>query len=532
MHKLAKAVRLTRINYTLLNHNVDQVLATQLPTRSLKVISKLNPFNWRKTTTEQNAEQLKLALIKLGPIFVKLGQTLSTRSDILPKPMIDQLKTLQDQVPPIPDERAKYLIEKALGQNPKQYFKTINYTAIASASVAQVHRATLHDGSEVVIKILRPGIEKQIKRDVELMRSMAKLLQRFIRSTQHFKPLETIDEFARHLFDELDLLREAANASQMRRDFEQSEQLYIPKVFWPYCNKQLMVMEYIDGIRISDHQQLQKHQISQPQVAKQLVELFFEQILSDSIFHADMHPGNIFVNRDKAQHPQLMLVDFGIVSSLTPTDQRYLAENFAAFLNRDYRRVALLHIESGWLPSDTSVDAFETMIRSVCEPIFERPLGEISLGELMLRLFQTASQFKMHIQPQLTMLQKTLVNIEGLARELDPKIDLWGTAKPVIKSWLTQQKSPPMILKRLSEQLPQFAQKLNRWVNDNQPLTQEPIANTPSKTRFFKGLLTGIAASLMVGGLMTQPQFSHYLHAHWPLLPIGAGLLIATLFLG
>jgi ubiquinone biosynthesis protein len=401
-------------------------------------------------------ERLRQALEELGPIFVKFGQMLSTRRDLLPLDIADALAKLQDQVPPFPFALAAVEIEAALGRPVDQVFAAFEQQPIASASVAQVHIARLKNGTEVAVKVLRPGIEKVIARDVKLMDTAAGLVERLWADGRRLKPREVVAEFARHLDDELDLVREAANASLLRRNFENSPLLSVPAVHWDYCARRVMVMERMHGTPISQVETLRRKGIDIPKLARAGVEIFFTQVFRDGFFHADMHPGNILV----ADDGKYVALDFGIMGTLSDTDKNYLAQNFLAFFKRDYRRVALAHLDAGWVPAGTRIDDFENAIRAVCEPIFARPLKEIFFGRLLLRLFQTSRRFNVEVQPQLVLLQKTLLNIEGLGRELDPDLDLWQTAKPYLERWMDEQLGWRGLLRTVRREAPTWAQTL------------------------------------------------------------------------
>ncbi|MCB1639059.1 MAG: ubiquinone biosynthesis regulatory protein kinase UbiB, partial [Thiothrix sp.] len=412
-----------------------------------------------------------------GPIFVKFGQMLSTRRDLLPDDIALELRLLQDRVPPFPAEEARRLIEKAYGRPVTEVFQHFETSPMASASVAQVHAATLWGGSEVVIKVLRPGIEKTIRQDIALMYVLAGLLQRYWKEGRRLRPVEVVREYEKNIFDELDMQREAANASQLRRNFINLPDLYIPEVHWDYIHRNVMVMERIYGVPIGNIEELEAFGINFKRLGERGVEIFFTQVFRHNFFHADMHPGNIFVDINNPADPRYLAVDFGIVGTLSPADQRYLAENFHAFFNRDYRRVAELHVESGWVPSSTRVDEFESAIRSVCEPIFERPISEISFGQLLMRLFQTARRFNMQVQPQLVLLQKTLLNIEGLGRQLYPELDLWTTAKPFIQRWMDEQVGVRALLKGARYNLPKLLENLPYMPNLLHDLMQQANQN-------------------------------------------------------
>lgn len=451
--------RLIYINYVMARHRVDRIVFKTGPLSSLRFLSYLNPFNWRKQSQATRGESIRRALETLGPIFVKFGQALSTRRDLLPDDIVDELEKLQDQVPAFPGKEAVKIIENAYGQPLSTVFCTFDEEPLASASVAQVHRATLKNGKQVVVKVLRPGIAKTIKRDIALLNTVARILECVWSGSRRLKPVEVVKEFEHTLSDELDLVRESANASQLRRNFSGSDMLYVPEVDWSKTKKNVMVMEYISGIPVSDVATLKKTGIDLKALAERGVEIFFKQVFEHSFFHADMHPGNIFVSRENKSAPKYIAVDFGIMGILNPQDQRYLAENLLAFFKRDYRRVALLHVESGWVPSHVRVDQFESAIRTVCEPIFEKPLKDISFGRLLMNLFQTAGRFEMQVQPQLLLLQKTLLHIEGLGRQLYPELDLWQTGKPFLEGWVRQQLGPKQIMKKLYQQAPRWAER-------------------------------------------------------------------------
>jgi ubiquinone biosynthesis protein len=379
--------------------------------------------------------RLRRALETLGPISVKFGQILSTRRDLVPLDIADELARLQDRVPPFASEAAVAEVERSLGARLDAAFASFEKTPVASASIAQVHLARLHDGTEVAVKVLRPGVERAVARDLELLETGAALVERLWRDGPRLKPREVVAEFARHLDEELDLMREAANASQLRRNFEGSPLLLVPAVYWDLCSQRVMVMERMHGTPISQVQVLREKGVDIPALARAGVEIFFTQVFRHGFFHADMHPGNILV----ADDGRYIALDFGIMGALTEVDKSYLAQNFIAFFNRDYRRVAQAHLDAGWVPPSTRIDEFEAAIRAVCEPVFARPLKEIYFGRLLLRLFQTSRRFNVEVQPQLVMLQKTLLNIEGLGRELDPDLDLWRTAKPLLERWMGEQ---------------------------------------------------------------------------------------------
>jgi ubiquinone biosynthesis protein len=413
---------------------------------------------------QPGAVRLRRALETLGPIFVKFGQVLSTRRDLLPSDIADELAKLQDQVPAFASAEAVAEIERSLGKRIDEMFAHFEQQPVASASIAQVHLATLRNGAEVAVKVLRPGVESAIRRDVLLLETAAGLMERLWVEGRRLKPREVVAEFSRHLEEELDLLREAANASQLRRNFEHSPLLAVPLVHWDFCAQRVMVMERMHGTPVSQVAELRAQGVDIPALARTGVEIFFTQVFRDGFFHADMHPGNILVELGPevggATRGRYVALDFGIMGTLTETDKNYLAQNFVAFFNRDYRRVAQAHLDAGWVPADTRVDQFEAAIRAVCEPIFARPLKEIYFGKLLLRLFQTSRRFNVEVQPQLVMLQKTLLNIEGLGRQLDPELDLWTTAKPYLERWMDERIGWRGLLQAIRREAPTWAQTL------------------------------------------------------------------------
>ncbi len=446
--------RLAKIIIVGLRFGLDQMVLDADTSGRLPRIWRI-VFFWRRYD-EPRAVRLRRALESLGPIFVKFGQMLSTRRDLLPPDLADELALLQDRVPPFPTEQALAVLESFYGRHVDEIFINFERQPVASASVAQVHFAELPDGTEVAVKILRPGIERVIAHDLALLDTAAILLDKIWIEARRLKPREVVAEFSKYLHDELDLMREASNCSQLRRNFQNSPLLMVPEVHWDWCGKSVMVMERMHGIPISQTQTLRAQGISLPALSRAGVEIFFTQVFRDSFFHADMHPGNIFVHRDG----RYIALDFGIMGTLNEEDKHYLAQNFLAFFQRDYRRVAQAHIDAGWVPAKTRVEEFEAAIRTVCEPIFDRPLKEISFGKTLLRLFQTARRFEMEVQPQLVLLQKTLLNIEGLGRQLDPDLDLWKTAKPFLERWTNEQIGWRALLHNVKEEAPYWANSL------------------------------------------------------------------------
>ncbi len=460
MNYFTHLIRLIHINFVLMRYHLDEFIFTIPWFYPLRFFGYLNPWRWFSKGNLSRGERIRLALEDLGPIFIKAGQILSTRRDLLPDDIADSLSKLQDQVAPFPGDKAKQIVETALGAKISDIFNEFDNMPLASASVAQVHPAILLDGRIAVVKVLRPNIKKIILRDLDLLRTLASLASRYWVEGRRFKPKEIVDEIAHTLLDELDLMREGANASQLRRNFQHSSELYIPEIYWTYCRSNVLVMERINGIPVHNIPALKAAGINMKKLAETGIQLFFTQVFRDSFFHADMHPGNIFVAAHSPDNPQYIAVDFGIVGSLNTKDQRYLAENMLAFFKRDYQRVAELHVASGWLPPDTRIDQFEGAIRAVCEPIFERPLKDISFGQLLLRLFQTARRFNINIQPQLILLQKTLLNIEGVGRQIDPELDLWTTAAPFLEQWLKKQVGIKAFFRRIKENAPYWSEKL------------------------------------------------------------------------
>ena len=459
--KLQQFFRLLQINHVLSKHRLDEIIQATHLIRPLRYLSYLSPYRLTHSNKIPRGERIRLALQELGPIFVKFGQLLSTRRDLLPDDVAEALVKLQDQVAPFGNEEARALIQQTYGQESiDQYFAHIDEQPLASASIAQVHAAKLVDGSEVILKLVRPNIEKTIKHDVGLLYTIAGLAERYWSEGKRLRPTEVVAELEKNLFDELDMLREASSASQLKRNFEGTELLYVPDINWQLTKPKLLVQERVYGIPIGDIEALKAQNVNLERLAEMGVEIFFTQIFKHSFFHADMHPGNIMVDATDPENPKYVAIDFGIMGTLAQDDQRYLADNFLAFFNHDYHRVAELHIESGWVPADTKLDEFEAAIRSVCEPIFAKPLKEISFGQLLLRLFQTARRFNMEVQPQLVLLQKTLLNIEGLGRQLYPYLDLWKTAKPILEHWMKERMSLSTALTTIQKEAPNWLHTL------------------------------------------------------------------------
>lgn len=461
MKALKPFFRLTYISYVLLKHGLDEIVFEAHLLPGLALLTRISPFRYTKQRQKPRGVRLREALEELGPIFVKLGQLLSTRPDIIPEDIIQELRLLQDKVPPFAGKMAIEMIETALLASLDHLFKKFDSEALASASVAQVHAATLWDGKEVVVKVLRPNVSQAIQKDIATLKTIAKLSNRYSKRARQFKPLELVLEFEKTLHFELDLMREGANASQLKRNFSNSTLLQVPKIYWEYSKNTVLVMERVYGIPIYQVSELKQQGFNLKKLAEVCVEVFFTQVFRDCFFHADMHPGNLRVASNNPMQPSLIAMDFGIMGSLNPDDQRYLAENFLALFKRDYRRVAELHLKSGWIPPHTNLVDFESSLRTVCEPMFERPIKEISIGQLLLRLFQTASEFQINIQPQLILLQKTLLNVEGLARTLYPELDLWQTAGPFLQKWMKTQVGPRAFLRKLRSESPHFLERLN-----------------------------------------------------------------------
>lgn len=535
---ITQSWRLLQIFKVLIKHLLHpQVVARR---SILGFLSILNPYAWGMTKQRGRGERIRDALVELGPIFVKFGQMLSTRADILPEDIVQALTQLQDRVPPFPAEQALAMVEKNFKKPVEQVFAEFDATPLASASIAQVHAAILLTGEDVIVKILRPKIQKKIKRDVNLLYTVASVVNFCWSQSYRLRPLEVVQEFDQTLQDELDLMREAANAQQLQRNFQGSVLLHVPVIYWDYTSKNIMVQERVYGTSIGNMSALRDAGVNFRCLAERGVEIFFTQVFRDAFFHADMHPGNLFVDITNPQLPSYIGVDFGIVGTLNPTDQRYLAENMLAFFRRDYRRVAVLHVESGWVPADTRIDQMESAIRTVSEPLFERPLADISFGQVLLRLFQVAERFHMTVQPQLLLLQKTLFNIEALGRQLYPELDLWATAQPHLQRFVREQKGLPAILKNVVSdfpdqveralQMPNMLYRLLEHAQLSAPATalshtqklqaQQARAQKSSFLLFLSGLC------LFGAGMLSVHWF---VHLHW--LFIGFGLFV-LLWLG
>ena len=446
------------IVWTVLRYGLDELVLASFERPALRLLTRLVSIG--RDLRAPRGERLRLALESLGPIFVKFGQVLSTRRDLLPADLADQLARLQDRVPPFPSEQAVAMIEKSFGRRIDQIFASFEREPVASASIAQVHFATLPGGREVAVKVLRPGMLKVIEKDLALMHMMAGWVERLSSDGKRLKPREVVAEFDTYLHDELDMLREASNAAQLRRNMQGMNLVLIPEMMWDFCTPEVLVMQRMKGVPINQVQRLREAGVDIKKLARDGVTIFFTQVFRDGFFHADMHPGNIQVSLEPETFGRYISLDFGIVGTLTEVDKEYLAQNFTAFFRRDYKRVAELHLESGWVPPNTRIDALEAAIRSVCEPYFDRPLKEISLGMVLMRLFQTSRRFHVEIQPQLVLLQKTLLNIEGLGRDLDPDLDLWSTAKPFLEKWMVEQVGPAKLWAQLKAEAPMYAKLL------------------------------------------------------------------------
>ncbi|WP_235040264.1 ubiquinone biosynthesis regulatory protein kinase UbiB [Vreelandella profundi] len=453
------SLRLLRISWVISRHRLDTLLPLERLPWWLRALLWFSPLRLIPIGKRSRGERLRLALEALGPIFIKFGQMLSTRRDLLPADIADELKRLQDQVPPFPGEQAIARVEKELEMSLAEAFAEFDHVPLASASIAQVHAARLHSGEDVVVKIIRPSIDRVMRQDMALMYQVAKLLSK-VPDARRLRPVEVIRDYEATLFDELDLYKEAANTSQLKRNFKDSPLLFVPTIYWSFTRRHVMVQERIRGIPVADLDSLIAHGTNLKKLAERGVELFFTQVFRDNFFHADMHPGNIFVNCDNPEDPQYIAIDCGIVGSLTREDQDYLARNLLAFFHQDYYEVAALHIESGWVGENTRANEFAAAIRTVCEPILEKPLKDISFGQVLLGLFQTARRFNMEVQPQLVLLQKTLLNIEGLGRQLYPDLDLWSTAKPYLEQWMKERAGVGGLWESLKRQAPELSRQL------------------------------------------------------------------------
>lgn len=522
--KILALRRLLRIWLVVVRYRLDDyIFALPLPWY-LAACKWLLPWRWFRfgRSPFSRGEALRKAMEDLGPVFIKFGQILSTRRDLLPPDMADELAHLQDRVPPFAADKARALIEQELGDSIDNLFRSFNDTALASASIAQVHAAILKTGEDVVVKVIRPGLRPIIAQDIAWLFTLARSAEAVSADARRLRLTEVVSDYEKTIYDELDLQREAANTSQLARNFADSTILYVPKIFWPLCRQRVLVMERIYGIPVTDLAALEDQGTDMKKLAERGVEIFFTQVFRDSFFHADMHPGNIFVSNKTPWDPQYIAIDCGIIGTLTAEDQEYLALNLLAFFKRDYHKVAQLHIDSGWVPKETKVNELESAIRTVCEPIFERPLKDISFGHLLLRLFQTARRFNMEVQPQLVLLQKTLLNIEGLGRQLYPELDLWSTAQPYLENWMRRRHSP----KQLAQQAQQQLQRLPHLARTIQLRLEQPapVAIAPSKQgKNWFDIALGIALILVAVKLGLAPMW--LLWPHWLTLAGGIYLL-------
>ncbi len=508
-------MRVLKILRVAIQYGLDEIAISGLKIpRIAKLIDTL--IFWRDISAPRG-ERLRRALEDLGPIFVKFGQVLSTRRDLMPPDIADELARLQDRVPPFDSDLAIAQITKSLRAPPHELFAKFERIPVASASIAQVHFATLKDGREVAVKVLRPGMKKLIDEDVALMHILAGWVERLWADGKRLKPREVIGEFDKYLHDELDLMREAANGSQLRRNFAKSDLLLVPEMMWDYCSSSVIVMERMNGIPISQIDRLRAAGVDMKKLSSDGVEIFFTQVFRDGFFHADMHPGNILVSLDPATFGRYIALDFGIVGTLNDFDKDYLSQNFLAFFRRDYKRVAEAHIESGWAPKETRVDELESAVRACCEPIFDRPLKDISFGQVLLRLFQTSRRFNVEVQPQLVLLQKTLLNIEGLGRQLDPDLDLWKTAKPYLERWMNEQIGWRGLLEKVKAEAPHYSKLLPQLPrlahqallrashpheSNNELLTA--LLTEQRRTNRFLAIVTYFGAGLVIGLLLVR----------------------------
>ncbi|HEY4066686.1 MAG TPA: ubiquinone biosynthesis regulatory protein kinase UbiB [Burkholderiaceae bacterium] len=499
--------RLIFISITVLRYGLDELALSSFRQPWVRLLVRLMTLG--RSLDAPRGERLRLGLERLGPIFVKFGQVLSTRRDLLPADFAEELAKLQDRVPPFPAALARQLVEQAFGRPIDSIFESFEAEPVASASIAQVHFAVLKGGREVAVKVLRPGMLDVIDDDLSLMRTLARWVERLSADGKRLKPREVVAEFDNYLHDELDLVREAANAAQLRRNMQGLGLVLVPEMVWDLCTQSVIVMERMKGLPISQVQRLRDAGVDIPKLARDGVTIFFTQVFRDGFFHADMHPGNIQVSTDPASFGRYIALDFGIVGTLTEFDKEYLAQNFIAFFRRDYKRVAELHVESGWVPPHTRVDELEGAIRAVCEPHFDRPLKDISLGQVLLRLFQTSRRFNVEIQPQLVLLQKTLLNVEGLGRQLDPELDLWNTAKPFLEDWMNQQVGFKGLIERLKNEAPRYVQllpELPRLLHQAlqpragaQERALEAMLNEQRRTNGLLRLMIAVAFGVLIG---------------------------------
>ncbi len=523
-------LRLWRIGWLILRYRLDTLVPWSSLPWWVRWLS-IGRFFFPRPKTP-GPVRLRLFFESLGPVFVKFGQILSTRRDLYPKEYADELVQLQDKVPAFPGERARLVVESSLGAPIDALFASFNEQPLASASIAQVHEATLHNGQAAVVKIIRPDIESTIRKDLAWMGAFARLLSA-IPEARRLRPVEVVQDFRQTILDELDLVREAANTVHLRRNFSDSDLLYVPDVYWDYCTEKVMVMERIHGLPIDEVDALRAAGVDMKLLAERGVEIFFTQVFRDSFFHADMHPGNVFVNIERPDQPEYIALDCGIVGTLAEEDQHYLAMNLLAFFNRDYHQVARLHVESGWVPSNTPIHQFEQAIRAVCEPIFARPLKDISFGLLLIRLFQVARRFNMEVQPQLVLLQKTLLNIEGLGRQLYPDLDLWATAKPFMEKWLRDRISLRSTVRSLRERLPFLLEQAPEWPYHLEKMVKELGRPRPQPgvtvTHSTQTGLTGIVLVAMGIGLAVYGESVSHDVLLWSGIALAAVSALLTL---
>ena len=533
-------LRIVRIQRVLVKYGLDEIIAATHLLRPLRYFFVLAPR--RRDSSAPLGERIRLALEELGPIFVKFGQAISTRRDLLPPDIAVELARLQDRVPPFPSDQAVSILEAAYGRSVDEVFERFDREPLAAASIAQVHSASLPGGKEVIVKLLRPGVEEQIESDLDVLRTIARLADRYWEHSERLRPTEVVAEYERTIIDELDLMREGANAAQLKRNFAGSDKLYVPETYWDFCRPEVLVQERIYGIPISDMDALREAGTNIQYLAENGVEIFFTQVFRHNFFHADMHPGNIFVIVTDPDRPKYAAVDFGIVGTLSPEDKEYLAENFIAFFERDYHRIAKLHLDSGWVPEGSRIDELESAVRTVCEPIFNKPLVEISFAQVLLRLFRVAQRFNVQIQPQLILLHKTLFNIEGLGRELYPELDLWKTAQPVLRAWMDEQVGPRALASDLRENLPQVRQafrqlpaairQLSEQAStghirlDMQSEEMQEIRKELASQRRQRYWLTLAATGLITGTVLISLEVNVYVGV--ALLALGAGAVFMS----
>jgi len=541
---MSRSARALKIAWVFSRYRLDTFIDPQRLPAAGRWLWALGPWRLTGVPRQPRGERLRLALEALGPVFIKFGQMLSTRRDLLPDDIADELARLQDQVPAFSPDAFRRIVEQSLGADTDTLFASFDAKPLASASVAQVHTATLHSGEEVVVKVIRPGIESVIRQDLRLLHLLARLLRRLSADGRRLRPVEVVNDYEITILDELDLQREAANASQLRRNWEGNPLCYVPEVHWDYTRRDVYTMERIHGVPVTDLATLRAAGTDLKLLAERGVEIFFTQVFRDSFFHADMHPGNIFVDITNPADPRYIAVDCAIIGSLSDSDQYYLARNLLAIFRRDYRECAELHVECGWVPPGTRVQDFEAAMRAVCEPVFEKPLAEISFGQLLIYLFQTARRFNMEVQPSLVLLQKTLLNIEGLGRQLYPQLDLWTTAMPYLERWLQQRYSPQAIMERVKRQAPGWLEqlpKLPEAVFESLQHTRELDRQASAQRQRLDALQQqiqrddgrrrrGVIALLMFGGAAAtaMPEGFQQL-AQWPLLSwalVALGLLL------